>query len=61
MSSAMSQITGEDSRGARIPHTPISTSDHIAQLNGSNSINTSKPHSNPGNFFRQKCLLDIKY
>lgn len=49
MSSAMSQITGEDSRGARIPLTSISTSsDHIAQLNGSNQINTSTPHSNPG-------------
>lgn len=50
MSSAMSQITGEDSRGARIPLTPISTSsDHIAQQNGSNLINTNTPHSNPGN------------
>jgi len=50
MSSAMSQITGEDSRGARIPLTSISTSsDHIAQQNGSNLINaTSTPHSNPG-------------
>lgn len=54
MSSAMSQITGEDSRGARIPLTSISTSsDHIPQQNGSNIINTSTPHSNPGklNYF----------
>ncbi|KAL5243014.1 hypothetical protein ACI65C_010424 [Semiaphis heraclei] len=51
MSSAMSQITGEDSRGARIPLTSISTSsDHIAQLNGSNPINTNTPHSNPGSY-----------
>lgn len=57
MSSAMSQITGEDSRGARIPHTPILTTDHIAQQNGSNPINNSKPHSNPGNFFWQKFSL----
>ncbi|XP_025419743.1 uncharacterized protein LOC112690053 isoform X2 [Sipha flava] len=51
MSSAMSQITGEDSRGARIPLTSVSTSsDHIAQQNGSNPINTSTPHSNPGSY-----------
>lgn len=49
MSSAMSQITGEDSRGAKIPLTSISlSSDHVAQQNGSNLINTSTPHSNPG-------------
>lgn len=49
MSSAMSQITGEDSRGARIPLTSISTSsDHIVQQNGSNTINVGAPHSNPG-------------
>lgn len=49
----MSHITGEDSRGARIPHTSISTSfDHIAQQNGLNIINTtSTPHSNPGKDF----------
>lgn len=49
MSSAMSQITGEDSRGARIPLASISaSSDHIVQQNGSNPINICTPHSNPG-------------
>lgn len=47
----MSQITGEDSRGARIPLTSFSTSsDHIVQQNGSNPINVGAPHSNPGKF-----------
>lgn len=58
MSSAMSHITGEDSRGARIPLTSISTSsDHIAQQNGSNPINT--PHSNPGNLFYNLYFLNM--
>lgn len=44
----MSQHTGDDSRGARLPLPSISTSDHLAQQNGSNTINTGTPHSNPG-------------
>lgn len=61
MSSAMSQITGEDSRGARIPLTSISTSsDHITQQNGSNPINTSTPHSNPGKLI-YKIFINILY
>lgn len=59
LSSAMSQITGEDSRGARIPLTSISTSsDHLAQQNGSILNNMSTPHSNPGKFIY---FLDFNY
>ncbi|XP_050545895.1 uncharacterized protein LOC126908081 isoform X2 [Daktulosphaira vitifoliae] len=51
MSSAMSQITGEDSRSTKIQPTSISNlSDQITQLNGSNIINSSTPHSNPGSY-----------
>ncbi|XP_050433671.1 uncharacterized protein LOC126841315 isoform X2 [Adelges cooleyi] len=51
MSSAMSQITGEDSRGTRFQPTSASTlSDHITQQNGSNTINMGAPHSNPGSY-----------